>query len=73
MSKDVLVIQVLKNLTHYDLQSFQKDLCKMKESGVVVLPNWCELVEVTDGSVDIEARNSEIKIRYPYLKSKKKK
>lgn len=46
--KDVLVIQVHANLTRFELQSFQKDLCKMKESGVVVLPDWCELVEVVD-------------------------
>lgn len=48
MPNNTLVIQVHKNLTHYDLQRFQKDLCEMKESGVVVLPNWCEVVEVVN-------------------------
>lgn len=48
VSKNVLVIQVHTYLIRFELQNFQKDLCKMKESGVVVLPDWCELVEVVD-------------------------
>lgn len=45
---NALVIQVHEYSTNFDLQSFQKYLCKMKESVVVVLPKWCELVEVVD-------------------------
>lgn len=59
MSKSVLVVQVYKNLTSSDLKRFQEDLCKMKESGVVLLPRWCDLVEVTDSSVDIEVEEKK--------------
>lgn len=57
--KNVLVVQVYKNLTSSDLKRFQEDLCKMKESGVVLLPRWCDLVEVTDSSVDIEVKEQK--------------
>lgn len=51
--KNVLVVQVYTNLTSSDLKHFQENLCKMKESGVVVLPRWCELVWVVDDGTDI--------------------
>lgn len=54
MSKDILIVQVYKNLTYFDLKRFQEDLCKMKESGVVVLPSWSELIEVVDDGTDIK-------------------
>ena len=57
--KDVLVIQIHTNLTHYDLKCFQKDLCEKKESGVVVLPRWCELVGVVDNSTDIMVKEKK--------------
>lgn len=57
--KDVLVIQIHTNLTNYDLQRFQKDLCEMKESGVIVLPNWCELVGVVDDGTDIMVKEKK--------------
>lgn len=50
--KNILVVQVYKNLTSSDLKRFQEDLCKMKESGVVLLPRWCELVEVANNDTD---------------------
>lgn len=54
MSKDILIVRVYKKLTYFDLKRFQEDLCKMKESGVVVLPSWSELIEVVDDGTDIK-------------------
>ncbi len=54
MSKDILIVQVHTNLTNFDLKRFKEDLCEMKESGVVVLPSWSELIEVVDGGTDIK-------------------
>ena len=48
MESNVLFFQVFKKLTRLELESFQENLCKMKESSVIVLPTWCELVEVVD-------------------------
>lgn len=58
--KDVLVVQVLESLTYLGLQSFQKDLCEMKESGVVVLPRWCKLVEVTNNDTDFMIEEKDV-------------
>ena len=57
--KNVLVVQVYTNLTSSNLKRFQENLCKMKESGVVVLPRWCELVEVVDDGTDIMVKEKK--------------
>ena len=59
MPNNVLIVQVFKNLTRLELESFQENLCKMKESGVIVLPTWCELVEVVDSGTDVTIKEKK--------------
>ena len=52
MAKDLFIVRCNKMLTTGDTEKLHKNICDMVESGVVLLPRFCDVL-LAPGDVDV--------------------
>ena len=47
---DILVVKVNNNLSDVGMADIRANILKQKDGGIIVLPNYCEVLVVPDGT-----------------------